>query len=115
MRIAVAVVLAVLALVLWGASYLAAGNEFKEPLGYGCFDHAPAGWYEAVDVDATLDDVPPRLHCTLTNTQTGEVVTWDSGLASLPVFVPALLSFAGSLGLLATDVRSRWVRRRQRS
>ncbi|HEX2073265.1 MAG TPA: hypothetical protein VHF92_05720 [Geodermatophilus sp.] len=92
MRFLLAAALAALAVVSWGVSYRAAGVQFREPLDVGCFEHAPAGWHEATDAEATLEDLPPRLHCSMTHSRTGEVATWDSGAASLPAFVVSVLA-----------------------
>jgi hypothetical protein len=55
------------------------GAQFREPPDMACYERLPAGRDESTDAAWRMDDLPPRLHCTLTNGHTGEVVTWDSG------------------------------------
>lgn len=108
MRILGAVGLAVLALFFWGASYAMTGAQPRETPDMECFERMPRGWDESADADWRMDHLPPRLHCTMTDGRTGEVVTWNSGNASLPAFVATGLALAASVVLLVGDARSRY-------
>jgi hypothetical protein len=89
--------LGLLAAFLFAASWASLGAEFKEPMVGVCYDKAPARWHEAIHAEARVTSLPPRIRCDMVNTRTGETATWDSGSASLPAFVLAVLAGLGAV------------------
>jgi hypothetical protein len=98
--------LGLLAAFLLAASYAALGVEFREPMVAVCIDKAPARWHEAIHAEARVTSLPPRIRCDLVNTLTGERATWDSGSASLPAFVLAVLTGLGAVAAAVWSIRS---------
>jgi hypothetical protein len=97
--------LGLLAAFLYAASYASLGAEFKEPVVGVCLEKAPAHWHEAFHAEAHVTSLPPRIRCDMVSTRTGESTTWDSGSASLPAFVLAVLA---GLGAVVAAVWSIW-------
>jgi hypothetical protein len=98
--------LGLLTVFLLAASYASLGAEFKEPTVGVCYEKAPARWHEAIHAEARVTPLPPRIRCDMVNTRTGESATWDSGSASLPAFVLAVLAGLGAVTAAVWSIRS---------